>query len=106
MLALGIAYKRNVNDTRESPALEVVQILMERGASVFYSDPYVPKVEINHETLTSINLTARTLRSMDCVVILTDHSCFDYTMIAAESPVILDCRNALCDLSGANPILL
>jgi UDP-N-acetyl-D-glucosamine dehydrogenase len=102
ILALGIAYKRDVNDTRESAALEVVRLLMEEGANVSYSDPYVPKVEIEGKTLTSSGLTPRSVQSMDCVVVLTDHSIFDYAMIAAESPLILDCRHALKDFSGSN----
>ena len=106
ILALGIAYKRDVNDTRESAALEVVRLLMEGGANVYYSDPYVPKVEIEGKTLTASGLTPRLVQSMDCVVVLTDHSIFDYQMIAAESPLVLDCRHALKDFSGANILSL
>lgn len=106
ILALGVSYKSNVSDTRESPALEVVKELMEKGASVSYSDPYVPRVEMGGEILASTNLTPQLLQSMDCVVILTDHSVFDYSMIAAESSLILDCRNALRDFSGSNIMFL
>jgi UDP-N-acetyl-D-glucosamine dehydrogenase len=102
ILALGIAYKRDVNDTRESAALEVVRLLMEGGANVCYSDPYVPKVDIEGKILASAGLTAQLLHSMDCVVILTDHSVFDYAMIAADSPLVLDCRHSLKDFSGSN----
>jgi UDP-N-acetyl-D-glucosamine dehydrogenase len=102
ILALGIAYKRDVNDTRESGALEVVRLLMERGANVLYSDPHVPRCEIDGKTLASSALTRRLLQSMDCVVILTDHSVFDYGMIATESPLVLDCRHSLKDFSGSN----
>ena len=106
VLALGIAYKSDVNDTRESAALEVVRLLMEEGANVSYSDPYVSKVEIGGEILTSANLTPQLLQSMDCVVILTDHSVFDYPMIAADSPLVLDCRNSLRNFSGPNILSL
>jgi len=106
ILALGVSYKSNVSDTRESPALEVVKELMEKGASVSYSDPYVPRVEMGGEILASTNLTPQLLQSMDCVVILTDHSVFDFSMIAAESSLILDCRNALRDFSGSNIMFL
>jgi UDP-N-acetyl-D-glucosamine dehydrogenase len=106
VLALGIAYKSDVNDTRESAALEVVRLLMEEGVNVSYSDPYVSKVEIGGEILTSANLTPQLLQSMDCVVILTDHSVFDYPMIAAESPLVLDCRNSLKNFSGPNILSL
>lgn len=106
VLALGIAYKSDVNDTRESAALEVVRLLMEEGADVSYSDPYVSKVEIGGEILASANLTPQLLKSMDCVVILTDHSVFDYPMIAADSPLVLDCRNCLRNFSGPNILSL
>jgi UDP-N-acetyl-D-glucosamine dehydrogenase len=106
VLALGLAYKSDVNDTRESAALEVVRLLMKEGANVLYSDPYVAKVEIGGETLVSANLTPQLLGSMDCVVILTDHSVFDYPMIAADSPLVLDCRNSLRNFSGPNILSL
>ena len=106
ILALGVSYKSDVGDTRESPALEVVRLLMDEGANVSYSDPYVCKVEIGSETLTSADLTSQLLQSMDCVVILTEHSGFDYSMIAANSPVVLDCRNSLRDFSGSNILSL
>jgi UDP-N-acetyl-D-glucosamine dehydrogenase len=102
ILALGVSYKSDVSDTRESPALEVVKELMEKGVMVSYSDPYVPRVEIGGEVLVSVSLTPELLQSMDGIVILTDHSVFDYSMIVAESSLILDCRNALRDFSGSN----
>ncbi|MGH7793439.1 MAG: nucleotide sugar dehydrogenase [Candidatus Binatia bacterium] len=106
ILALGIAYKRDVSDTRESAALEVVRLLMEEGANVSYSDPNVPRVKIGGETFASANLTPQLLQSMDCVVILTDHSVFDYSMIAIGSSIILDCRNSLRNFSGSNILSL
>jgi UDP-N-acetyl-D-glucosamine dehydrogenase len=106
ILAVGITYKSDVSDTRESAALEVVKLLMEEGATVSYSDPYVSKIEIGGEVLSTCNLTSQLLQSMDCVVILTDHSVFDYSMIAADSPVVLDCRNCLKDFSGQNILSL
>jgi UDP-N-acetyl-D-glucosamine dehydrogenase len=106
ILALGVSYKSDVNDTRESPALEVVKELMEKGAIVSYSDPHVPRVEIGGEFLVSVSLTAQLLRSIDCVAILTDHSAVDYSMLVAESSLILDCRNALKDFPGSNIIPL
>ncbi len=106
ILALGVAYKCDVSDTRESPALEVVTGLMDKGAVVSYSDPYVPRIEIRGEVLASADLTPQLVQSMDCVVILTPHSVFDCSMIAAESSLVLDCRNALRNFSGANIISL
>jgi UDP-N-acetyl-D-glucosamine dehydrogenase len=106
LLALGIAYKRYVSDTRESPALEVARALIQKGATVSYSDPYVPRVVVGGEVLVSVPLTQQLLQSMDCVVILTDHPAFDYSMVAADSALVVDCRNALKNFSGANVIPL
>lgn len=97
ILALGVAYKRDVNDTRESSALEVLAKLREKGAIVHYSDPHVPSLDLDGHTLRSIELTPDVLRSQDCVVILTDHSEFPYEMIVRHSPLIVDSRNALSE---------
>lgn len=95
ILVLGTAYKRDIDDMRESPALDVIRLLQERGAKVTYHDPYVP--DLHHEGLPmqSVELTAETLHTADCVVIVTDHTSFDYDWIAAESKIIVDSRNAL-----------
>ena len=95
ILALGVTYKRDTNDIRESPALHVLEGLHEKGASVYFSDPYVPSIVVQDQTITSVELTPSVLQSMDCVVILTDHSAFDYSMVAKFSPIVLDTRNAL-----------
>ena len=105
LLALGITYKRDVCDARESAALEVVAGLIAKGANVSYSDPYIPQVQIGGKTLCSEELNSQLLRSLDCVVILTDHSSFDYSMVASHSPLILDCRNALKDFSSSKVLL-
>ncbi|MBI3798676.1 MAG: nucleotide sugar dehydrogenase [Deltaproteobacteria bacterium] len=106
ILGLGVAYKPNVNDMRESPALEVLQKLSEKGAIVSYSDPYVPTLELGNRLLRSAELTPTTLQSMDCIVILTNHSAFDYTMTVTHSPLVVDSRNALKDHSGSHIIRL
>jgi UDP-N-acetyl-D-glucosamine dehydrogenase len=95
ILALGVTYKRDTNDIRESPALHVLEGLHEKGASVYFSDPYVPSIVVQDQTITSVDLTPSVLQSMDCVAILTDHSAFDYSMVAKFSPIVLDTRNAL-----------
>jgi UDP-N-acetyl-D-glucosamine dehydrogenase len=102
ILALGVTYKRDVVDTRESAALEVVMGLVEKGAKVSYSDPYVPKIKISGDEYNSVDLSPQLLQSFDCVLILTDHSNFEYPMIASHSPLVLDCRNALKEYSGSN----
>lgn len=102
VLALGVAYKRDTNDVRESPALQVLLGLQEKGCEIHFSDPYVPQITINEVNLNSVNLSPELLQSMDLVVILTDHSGFDYATIAKFSPLIFDTRNALRDLSYGN----
>jgi len=102
ILALGVTYKRDVSDIRESPALEVLQGLSEKGSTVEYSDPYVPLLKLNGKMTKSVKLAPDILRSMDCVVVLTDHSAFDYEMIVTHSPLIVDSRNALKEYARPN----
>ena len=102
VLALGVAYKRDTNDVRESPALQVLLGLQEKGCEICFSDPYVPQITINETNLDSVTLSPELLQSMDLVVVLTDHSKFNYAMIAKFSPLIFDTRNALSDLAQPN----
>ena len=95
ILGLGVSYKRDTNDIRESPALQVLEGLREKGASIYFCDPYIPSILIQDHTIKAVELTPHVLQSMDCVAILTDHSAFDYSMVAKFSPLILDTRNAL-----------
>ncbi|MGE3362324.1 MAG: nucleotide sugar dehydrogenase [Rhizobiaceae bacterium] len=95
ILALGIAYKRDVDDMRESPAVFVMELLRDRGAKVDYSDPFVPvfpKMREHRFDLESVPLTPETLASYDCVVLLTDHSKLDYDMILKHSRLLVDTR--------------
>ena len=95
ILALGIAYKRDVDDMRESPSVLVMEILRDRGALLDYCDPNVPvfpKMREHHFDLRSVALTPETLASYDCVVLLTDHSDFDYRMILDHAPLVVDTR--------------
>ncbi len=94
LLALGVAYKRDVNDVRESPALEVLHKLHEKGALLRYADPYVPHVKVNGTDLHAVELTPEVLNWADCVIMLTDHAAFDAELIVKHSPLIVDCRNA------------
>jgi UDP-N-acetyl-D-glucosamine dehydrogenase len=95
ILVLGISYKKDISDTRESPALDIIRLLQEEGAAVSYSDPYNPELKLDHGLLRSLSLTPENLRSFDCVVVVADHRAFDYDLIARESSLIVDCRNAL-----------
>ena len=95
ILALGIAYKKNVDDMRESPAVEVMELLRDAGAQLSYSDPHVPhfpKMREHSFDLSSVELTAEALAGYDCVVILTDHDEFDYDLIRSHASLIVDSR--------------
>jgi UDP-N-acetyl-D-glucosamine dehydrogenase len=106
ILGLGVAYKRDTSDTRESPALEVLYGLHQKGAIVSYSDPHVPSLQLENKAMKSLPLTAESLKSMDCVVLLTDHSAFDYELISAHGRVIVDCRNAFKNFPRCNIVTL
>jgi UDP-N-acetyl-D-glucosamine dehydrogenase len=99
VLVLGIAYKRDIDDIRESPALDVMHLLQERGAEVAYTDPHAPVLRARdwpgQEDLRSVDLTREDIAKYDCVVILTDHRAFDYDMVVESSQLLLDTRNAL-----------
>ena len=95
VLVLGIAYKKNVDDTRESPAVEIMHLLEQRGATVAYSDPYVkkfPKMREYHFDLASVALDANNLASFDCVLLATDHDSFDYRLIGSHAALLVDTR--------------
>jgi UDP-N-acetyl-D-glucosamine dehydrogenase len=95
ILVMGAAYKRDIDDLRESPSLDIIRLLQERGAAVSYHDPYVP--DLHHEGLDmqSIDLTEKAVSAADCVVIVTDHSRVDYAWLAAHARIVVDTRNAL-----------
>ena len=95
VLVLGIAYKPDIDDPRESPALDVIGLLRQRGVSVTYSDPYIPTIDLFGDTLVSQPLTADLLAASDCVVIVTNHRAFDYHLVVRHARLIVDTRNAL-----------
>lgn len=96
ILVLGIAYKPDTNDLRESPALEVIRLLQAKGSEVFYHDPFIPEVEA--PGLRYTDLSERMLNWADCVVITTHHSVYDYRWIVEQSRLIVDTRNATHDV--------
>lgn len=102
ILCLGVAYKKDVNDLRESPSIEVIRLLAQEGACVEYSDPHVPSYEEGGLRLESTPLTEVAIRAADCVVLLTAHSAFDYDLIARSARMILDTRNAFVKYSQRN----
>ena len=94
VLILGVAYKRGVADTRESPAIDVIERLLAKGASVTYADPYVPSIAIGPSVLKSVDLDPVTIKSADCVLILTDHREFPYELVVHDAALVVDARNA------------
>lgn len=99
VLVLGVAYKRDIDDYRESPAMDVMAELEQKGANLSYHDPYVPVVDAHHwpgaREITSVALSHDALAAADCVVILTDHRCFNYAEIVSHARLVVDCRNAI-----------
>ncbi|RLA02422.1 MAG: UDP-N-acetyl-D-glucosamine dehydrogenase, partial [Gammaproteobacteria bacterium] len=95
ILVLGISYKKNVDDMRESPSVELMQLLQDRGADVDYSDPHLPafpKMRKYKFDLTSVDINQQSLAEYDCVLIATDHDDFDYQLIQQCSSIIVDTR--------------
>jgi UDP-N-acetyl-D-glucosamine dehydrogenase len=94
VLVLGVAYKKDINDVRESPALGIVDQLLHKGARVSYHDPFIPEMNMDGKgTLTSIELTDEAISRADCVAILTDHSCIDYSRVLRLARFVVDSRN-------------
>ncbi len=106
ILILGISYKKDVNDLRESPAFDIINSLLKLGAKVNFSDPYFDKVCFNGETLKSVAVTKENLKNYDIVILTTNHSTFNLKEIALNSNLIFDTRNAFKDFNSDNIIKL
>jgi len=100
ILVLGVTYKADVNDIRESPALEIIEHLMKQGAQVSYADPFTPQIALEGHKLSAVDPTPEALAAADCVLILTSHSSFDYAAIAERAPLVVDTRNAMRAFRG------
>jgi UDP-N-acetyl-D-glucosamine dehydrogenase len=100
ILILGAAYKRDVSDTRESPAIDIIRILEAKGAKVDYGDPHVETVEVDGRRMRRTEISPGKIKFYDCVVIVADHTAFDYDMIVRYSRAIVDTRNALRGYKG------
>ncbi|MGD2108615.1 MAG: nucleotide sugar dehydrogenase [Phycisphaerae bacterium] len=109
VLVLGLAYKKDVDDIRESPSIELIELLKARGAKVDYNDPHVPRTPKQREHnlgMTSKKLTERMLASYDCVLIATDHTAYDYPWIVKHANLVVDTRNATAGVrTGRNKIV-
>ncbi|MBI5647432.1 MAG: nucleotide sugar dehydrogenase [Ignavibacteriae bacterium] len=102
ILVLGVAFKKDVDDTRHSPALRVMELLLEDGISnLVYNDPFIPTVDVHGKTFRSKKLTKELVESVDCVLITTDHSQYDYDDIVRSAKLVIDTRNATKSVKGA-----
>lgn len=106
ILVLGVAYKKDVGDMRESPALDVIELLREKGAKVSYHDPHVSSFDMNGRTYRSVPFSKQGLRSQDCVVITTNHSNFDINQIVKSSRLLVDSRNATKGIRSSSIVKL
>jgi len=105
VLVLGVAYKKDVGDTRESPAIAVIDLLLKKGAAVEYADPHVPVLQGEGVRLEAVEPTPKRLAGCDLAIIITDHSGFDYGQIVEHAPVVFDTRNATGDLDGRGTVV-
>ena len=105
VLLVGVAYKKDVKDLRESPALEIIDILVKKGAIVSYYDPYMPYLKIEGINLKSVEFTKESFSDSDCVVLVTDHSNVDYKFIAKNSKLVVDTRNILKEIKDKSNIV-
>ena len=95
VLVLGVAYKRDIEDIRESPALDIIRLLEGQGAKVSYFDPHVPKFREDGHEFRSVELTPERVAAADCVMVVTDHTAVDYRMIKRKAKLVVDTRNAM-----------
>ena len=102
ILILGVTYKKNVSDVRESPALEIIELLEKWGAEIAYADPYVPELALHGKIYRSLKLENSKLNAgnLDLAILITDHKTFDYSLILKQVPLLLDTRNATKNISG------
>jgi len=106
MFILGAAYKKDVGDMRESPSLKLIQLLSDKGADVSYNDPYIPNIQLSQGSLTSAELTEENLSAADCIVIATDHSCYNVNEVVAHAKLVFDTRGVTGGLKADNIVRL
>lgn len=106
ILVLGVAYKKDVGDARESPSLKLVELLLAKGADLRYNDPQVPSISVAGRTLTSMELTDKALTEVECCILATDHSGYDLQHIVGRSKVLFDARGATKHMKNANIVRL
>lgn len=106
VVVLGAAYKPDVNDVRESPALDVIELLRQRGAQVVYHDPYVPFIRLDDTHMESVEYSEELLQQADCVVIVTNHSSYNWEHVLSKSRLIVDTRHATAGCEGTARVVM
>jgi UDP-N-acetyl-D-glucosamine dehydrogenase len=106
ILVLGAAYKRDINDTRESPSIEIMNLLTRSGAIVDYNDPYVPTIAAINGIKASVSIDPSSIAQYDCVVVGTDHSCYDMNMVCNSAQLVFDTRNSTKGSGGDHVVVL
>lgn len=106
IILAGVAYKKDIDDVRESPALVLFEHLIKMGASVSFTDPYVSSFKLNGEAIPSRTTNAQLWESADIVVITTDHSVVDYQQLVDHAPLVFDTRNATAHCTGGHVVIL
>jgi UDP-N-acetyl-D-glucosamine dehydrogenase len=101
ILIVGVAYKRNIDDTRETPARDIIEILRSHGARVSYHDPLAPELMVGDTLMQSVDIGRDALAGFDCAIIVTDHDAFDYERLVRETPLVIDTRNAAAQVDPA-----
>jgi UDP-N-acetyl-D-glucosamine dehydrogenase len=112
VLILGVAFKRDIDDARNSPAERIIELLLQRGVQVSYNDPYVPRFRVGRDVflrgehwLESVDLTEDTLASADCVIIISGHQVIDYDRVLQLAPVVVDTVNATEGIDGTATVV-
>jgi UDP-N-acetyl-D-glucosamine dehydrogenase len=106
LLILGVAYKKDIDDTRESPAVDVINLLKQKGADIIYNDPHVPQLKTDSLRIKSTELSEKLLKETDATIIITDHSTYDYQWIVKHAGLIIDTRNATRSLKSPKIVKL
>ena len=107
ILIIGVAYKKDINDCRESPALDIIDLLQNSGSDVQYYDPYVPEISSSNKRLTSIKeFDGQKLKEFDACAIITNHSNIDYKLIGDNCKLIIDTRDAMKNFNNKNVLRL
>jgi len=102
----GVTFKKDISDSRESPAIEVIKLLSALGAEVSYTDPFVPSLQVEGQKMASMPMSREALASCDIAIIITDHTSFDYVEMIRNAPLVFDTRNATAGMKAKNLVRL